>query len=348
MPFVRFVTRHFILGAVGGLAALATPHVAAAQSVEQFYKGSQIKLTVGFGPGGGYTVWAQTIARHIGRHIPGNPGVIVQNMPGAGSLKAANYMYSIAAKDGREIGAFARDNISASFMKAPGVSFDAAKFNWLGTPATETNLCAAMDSSGIASFKDIQAKEVPTGSDGLGTGSYIYPTVVNAMLGSKFKVVTGYHDTGEIFLAMERGEMAATCQSAETFKRAMPEAWASGRLKLLFQGALKANPEFAHVPFVLDLATTKEQRQALEFVYSGQTFGRPYAAPPGVPDDRLAALRKAFASVMDDEQFKADAAKQKLTIDPVLADEMTGMVQALAATPQEVIAKVTAAIGKTE
>lgn len=164
----------------------------------------------------------------------------------------------------------------------------------------------------------------------------------------KFKVVAGYHDTGVIFLAMERGEMAATCQSAETFKRAMPEAWASGRLKLLFQGALKANPEFAHVPFVLDLATTKEQRRALEFVYSGQTLGRPYAAPPGVPADCLAALRKAFASMMDDEQFKADAAKQKPTLDPVLADEMTAMIQALAETPQEVIGKVTAAIGKTE
>jgi len=328
------------LAALALAAALAAVAPANAQSVADFYKGKQLTMVIGFGAGGGYDLWARTIARHMGKHIPGNPTFIPQNMPGAGSITAANHIYGIAPKDGTALGIIARDAPLAPLSGAEGARFDALKFTWLGSPTAETNICFAHKNAGIKTFAELQQKELIIGDTGPGTGTYVYPRVVNAVLGTKFKIVGGFPSSSDVFLAIERGEVHGFCESLDSAMSKKPSWFTDGTIHVLFQGGAEPHPGLKGVPFVFDLAKTEEQKQTLAFVYAGQGIGRPFVAPPGLPPDRAKALRDAFQATLKDPDFIADAKKQKLDVEPVPGEKIASILAQLYATPKPVIEKV--------
>jgi tripartite-type tricarboxylate transporter receptor subunit TctC len=330
------------LAACALLCAATSAYAQTDAALESFYKGSQIRLISEAGPGSGYTAWARLIGQYLGRHLPGQPSVVVQSMGGAGGLIASNYMYSVASRDGREIAALSREAPGLSLIAAPGVRYDARKFNWLGSPTSETNVCFVNKDAPVRSLQDLRSKELVLGTDGAGSGMHIYPAALNALVNTRLRTIDGYSDTGAVLLAIDRGEVQGACISAATAFQARGDALRSGRLRLILQGALEPDPRFPNVPFVLDLATNDEQRQALRFLYSAETFGRPYVAPPGVPAERVAALHKAFSDTFADPQFLADAARQRFDMRPISGAEMTALIEDMARTPKAVIKRVAA------
>jgi tripartite-type tricarboxylate transporter receptor subunit TctC len=334
-------TRRFLAGCA--LLCVGTPAYAQTDAaVESLYKGSQIRLISEAGPGSGYTAWARLIGQYLGRHLPGQPSVVVQSMGGAGGLIASNYMYSVASRDGREIAALSREAPALSLMGAPGVRYDALKFNWLGSPTSETNVCFVAKDAPVRTLQDLRSKELVLGTDGAGSGMHIYPAALNALVNTRLRTIDGYPDTGGVLLAIDRGEVQGACISAATAFQARGDAFRSGQLRLILQGALAPDPRFPNVPFVLDLATNDEQRQALRFLYSEEAFGRPYVAPPGVPAERVAALRKSFSDTFADAQFLADAARQGFDMRPISGAEMTALIEEMARTPKPIIERVAA------
>jgi tripartite-type tricarboxylate transporter receptor subunit TctC len=331
---------------VCALALLAAPSMpACAQTdaaVEAFYKGSQIKLISEAGPSSGYTAWARLIGQYLPRHLPGQPSIVVQSMGGAGGLIASNYMYSVAGHDGREIAAMSREAALMALMGAPGVRYDSLRFNWLGSPTSETNVCFVGNDAPVHTLADLRTKELLLGTDGAGSGMHIYPTALNALVNTKFKIIDGYAETGGVLLAIDRGEVQGACLSSVTITQSRGEALRSGRLRFILQGGLAPDPRFPDVPFVADLASNDEQRQALRFLYSAEAFGRPYAAPPGVPPERVAALRKAFMDTFADAEFVADATRQGFDVRPISGPAMMSLIEEMARTPKPVIDRVAA------
>jgi tripartite-type tricarboxylate transporter receptor subunit TctC len=326
------------LGAASGVPVRAQPD----GSLESLYKGSQIKLISEAGPSSGYTAWARLIGQYLGRHLPGQPGIVVQSMGGAGGLIASNYMYSLAGRDGREIAALSREAPALALIGTPGVRYDPLRFNWLGSPTSETNVCFVDRDAPVRTVQDLQSKELLLGTDGIGSGMHIYPTVLNALVNTRFKIIDGYAETGGVLLAIDRGEIQGACISSTTIYQSRGDALRSGRLRLILQGGLAPDPRFANVPFVLDLATTDQQRQALRFLYAAETIGRPYAAPPDVRPERVAALRKAFLDTFADAEFLADAARQGFDVRPISGADMTALIEDMARTPKPVIDRVAA------
>jgi tripartite-type tricarboxylate transporter receptor subunit TctC len=324
------------------LLAAAPAH---AQTAEPFFAGKQIRLITHVGPSSGYAVWARLVAAHLGRNLPGTPSVIVQSMPGGGGLKAANYLYAMAPKNGLELGAVNRLVPTLSIMGAAGASFESSAFGWLGSPTSESNLCVVSKDTPVHSIEDLLKTEVIVGTDGVGSGLHIFPTALNAVLGTRFKVVDGYKDSGDVLIAIDRGEIHGACQSAETLLNSRGEALRSGAWRAILQGGLTRHPDFPDVPFVIEHAKTPAQRQVLEFLYASQSFGRPYLAPPGLPPERLAMLRAAFDATMRDRDFLADAARQKLKVSPVDGASMDRMIAGLKAAPKDVVATVAKLMG---
>ena len=322
------------------LASLAAP--ATAQT--PFQAGKTMQLVVGFGTGGGYDLWARTLARHMGRFLPGNPNIVVQIMPGAGSYNAAIHLYAVAPKDGSVIGVIARDAAVGPLTGAPGARYDATKFNWIGTPATEHSVCVAYHTARVKNVADLQTTELILGDIGAGGASREYPLALSRMLGMKFRLISGFHASTDIFLAMERGEVEGMCESYDSVKTRHADWLADGKLRVILQGGEKPNGELASVPFVLDLARTPEDRQALTFLYSGMAIGRPFFAPPGLPPERVRDLREAFDKTMVDPGFAADALRQKLTLEPSGGAHLAEVIAALYATPKDVIERVGALI----
>ena len=311
-------------------------------AIEAIYKGSQIKLISEAGPSSGYTAWARLIGQYLPRHLPGQPSIVVQSMGGAGGLIASNYMYSVAAHDGREIAAMSRETALMALMAAPGVRYDPLRFNWLGSPTSETNICFVDKDAPVHTLADLRSKELLLGTDGAGSGMHIYPTALNALVNTKFKIIDGYAETGGVLLAIDRGEVQGACLSSATITQTRGDAIRSGRLRFILQGGLAPDPRFPDVPYVLDLASNDEQRQALRFLYSAESFGRPYAAPPGVPPERVAALRRAFMDTFTDADFRADAVRQGFDVRPIAGDAMTNLMEEMARTPKPVIDRVAA------
>ncbi len=296
-------------------------------------------MIIGFGPGGGYDRWGRTVARHLGDHLPGKPSLVAKNMPGAGSLKAANFIYTVAPKDGSTIAIIARDAALGPLTGVKGAQLDARKFTWLGSPTSETNVCIAFKGAPVQTVQDLFKKELIVGDTGVGTGTHTYPVVLKALLGMKFKVVGGYKSSSDVFLAMERGEMQGICESYDSVSGKRPKWIPSGTVKILFQAALEPDPAIK-APFVFDFAKTEEQKQALTFIYAGQNIGRPFVAPPGMAADTTATLRKAFDETMKDPAFRADAKKQKLDVEPVTGASLLDIITKLYATPQSVRDKI--------
>jgi len=303
-----------------------------------------VAMIIGFGPGGGYDLWGRTVGRHIGRHLPGAPTVIPQNMPGAGSYAAASYIFNIAPKDGSVLGIIARDAALGPLSGATGARFDPTKLSWIGTPTKETNVCVAYHTSQVKSVLDLYDKQLIVGDTGPGTGTRSYPKALNELLGMKFKLVGGFPASSDVFLAMERGEVEGICESLDSIKIRRPDWIPTRKISILFQGGAEPNPELDGVPFVLDLALTGEQRQALEFLYAGQGIGRPFVAPPDLPPDRLKMLRDAFKATMTDPAFVAEAQKSKLDLEPEDGDHLAVLIAKIYATPKPIVDKITSMI----
>jgi tripartite-type tricarboxylate transporter receptor subunit TctC len=263
-------------------------------------------------------------------------------MPGAGSLNAANHLYSVAPKDGTAMGIIARDAILAPLTGQKGARFDATKFSWIGSPTLETNVCVVYHTAPVQTFADLLRRELIVGATGLGSGGAVYPRALNALLGTRFKLITGFASSSDVFLAMERGEIEGSCDSLDSIIGRRPDWISSGKAAVLLQGGTEPDPHLKGVPFVLDLARNDEERQTIRLLYAGQGFGRPFLAPPDLPPERLRMLRDAFDATMRDADFADDVRRQKLDLAPKNGTALAALVQSIYDTPKPIVEKVTA------
>jgi tripartite-type tricarboxylate transporter receptor subunit TctC len=331
-----------ILGLGFIAVALATP--AHAQSVADFYKGKTITVIVGYSAGGGYDLYARALSRHMGKHLPGNPNFIVQNLTGAGSLNAANNIYNVAAKDGTVFGTFARGLAIEPLIGTARVKFEATKFTWLGSGTDEISLCATWHTSPIKTWQDALTKQFAVGGEGAGSDPDTYAALVRNVFGVKLKLVTGYHGTSDIILAIERGEVDGRCGWSWSSIKSTRAAWIKEKkLNYLIHISGTKAPELQHVPLLNDFANAR-QKQVLKLVTSRQTVGRPFAAPPGVPADRAQALRRAFDATLKDPAFLAEADKLRLDVNPVTGEEVDRLIAELYASPSDIVEEARKAI----
>ena len=321
------------------LALLSAGAPARADAVSDFYRGRTVNLIIGYAPGGGYDLYARTLGRHIGRHIPGNPTIVVQNMPGAGSIKAANYLYTIAPKDGSTFGGFSRGAfIDPLLGRGEGTQYEASKFGWLGSISNEVGVCAFRSAAGIKSWSDMRSKPFIIGSTGAGADSDVFPTVLRKMFKLPMKVVAGYGSAAEVVIAIKRSEVDGRCgwswSSLISWNRDMYEG---KQIDVVLQLASQKLDELPHVPLITDVAETADQRTALKLIVSRQVMARPYVAPPGVPAERLAALRSAFDATVKDPAFLAEAKRQDLEVRPVSGAEADALIKDVYATPPGIV-----------
>ncbi|MGH6946604.1 MAG: Bug family tripartite tricarboxylate transporter substrate binding protein [Kiloniellales bacterium] len=329
--------------ALSGLAAaaiLATAPLAAAvaQTPAEFYAGKSIDLLIGYSPGGGYDTYGRMVARHMGKHIPGNPDIVPKNMPGAGSLKLTNFLYNVAPKDGTVFGIIGRGIAMEPLLGGEGTNFDALKFNWIGSANNEVSICAAWHETGIETFEDILEKELIVGGTGSGADTDTFPLVLNNVFDTKLKLISGYPGGSDVLLAMERGEVGGRCGWSWSSVKTNHMHWVEGKkINILVQMSMNKHPDLPDVPLIIDLAETKEQKQVLALIFSRQTMGRPFVAPPDIPADRVEALRAAFDATMADPEFLAEAQKADLEITPVTGTEIQALLVDIYDTPKKVV-----------
>src|SRR5689334_10739723 len=334
-------------GAMAALMAMLPVSMACAQSPADFYKGKNLEFYIGYSVGGGYDLYARVIARHLGKHIPGNPTVVPKNMEGAGSLRLANWMFRVAPKDGSVIATIGRGTGFDPILGVKGATFDGTKFTWIGSANNEVSVCVAWNAtSGIKSFQDLFTKEMTVGGTSMSADTDQFPRVLNGVLGTKMKIVSGYPGGNDVVLAMERGEVQGRCGWSWSSVMSTHKTWVDEKkMTVLAQIALRKHPELPDVPLIMDLAKTPEQKQILRLIFARQVMGRPYLAPPGVPADRAEALRKAFMDTMNDPEFKADAEKAQLEITPVDGDDLQKLVTEVYQTPPEIAKKAAEILG---
>jgi len=292
---------------------------------ESAFEGKAIRIVVGFSAGGGFDTYSRAIARHMGKHIPGNPSMVVENMTGAGSIVAANHVYRVAKPDGLTIGNFHGFQILNQVLGAPGIEFDARKLEWLGVPVQDTGACALTKASGIGSIEQWQAAKQPVKLGGVGPGdaSYGMARVLKEVLGLPVQPIPGYKGTADIRLAAESGEIAGGCWQWESIKVIWRKGLETGDANLVLQLVAKPHPELPKVPLGINLAKTDEARTLLQAaVHDPNSITRPYSLPPGTPKDRVKILQKAFMDTMKDPEFLADAKKSQLDLDPVSPEEV--------------------------
>ena len=316
------------------LSAASLPSTAAADAVADFYKGKTVNVLIGVGAGGEYDLQARLVARFLGKHIPGNPVVVPQNMTGAGGLKMANYLYDVAPKDGTYIGMIANSFPALQAVGTDGVQFDAAKFGWLGTMSATVETMAVWHTAGVQSIDDARKREIVAGASGKGAITYTLPAVMNEVLGTRFKIVTGYTGGNQINLAMERGEVQARNNTWSSWKATKPDWLRDKKISIIVQAGPRAAD--LNAPSLESLAKSDEDRQLIELIVSGTQLGRPLATTPGIPEDRLNALREAFAATMKDPEFLAEAKKLNFDVEPVLGDALHKVVVKVLSTPKSV------------
>jgi len=317
----------YILGSV-----LAAPGIASAQS--------QLSLVIGYPPGAIYDVYGRLVARHIGRHLSGNPTVVAQNMPGAGSLRTANYLYNVAPKDGSTIGLFARGIAMQPLFDSAGIQFDARKFNWLGSTSAEVSVVVAAANTLFKTIADAQAREMVVSASGSGADSVIYPYVLNGVIGTKFKVVTGYPGNADMLLAVERGEVDGNSGTSWITLVSIKPDWVRDRkINVLLQLATKKHRDLAAVPLATEFAKSESDLKVLDLILSRQDMAYPFVAPPDVPLPRIAALRAGFAATMRDPEFMAEATRLNLDVDPISAEQVTAVVRKAYTMPGDVVAR---------
>ena len=322
-----------------GLGAWTAP----VSAQEAFFNGKTIRIVVGFSAGGGFDVYSRAIARHIGKHIPGNPTIVVENMTGAASILAANHLYRIAKPDGLTIGNFHGFQVLNQVLGAPGIEFDARKFEWLGVPIQDTGACALTRASGITTIEQWKRASTPVKLGGVGPGdaSYGMAKVLKEVLGLPVQPIPGYKGTAEIRLAAESGELAGGCWQWESIKVIWRPALDAGEVNVAIQLVPKPHPELPKVPLAISLAKDDEARLLLQAsVHDPNSITRPYSLSPGVPKERVTLLQKAFMDTMKDPEFLAEAKKSKLDIDPVAGDEVEKTVARFFKLPPAVVTKL--------
>ena len=309
-----------------------------AADVSDFYRGKRINFIIGYGTGGGYDIYARLLARFIGEHIPGNPTVVPQNMPGAGSRRAANWLYAVAPKDGTVLACLGQATPTDQALAQPGIQFDARKFNWIGNLVVVNNIMFVSAASGVATIDDAKKKTLSIGATGASSPSVLYPQVSNNLLGTKFKIVPGYSGGGDINLAVERREVDGRGSDSWASMKSTHADWLRDRkINILFQVGPRRERDLPDVPLWSELGESESQRQILEILSGDVAVGRPILTTPDVPADRLRALRKAFDETLADPQF-IDAAKQaNIYINPMGGEELQAMVEKISGPSEKVL-----------
>jgi len=329
--------------ALGGfVAGLANP--VQAQSPAQFYKGKNIDLIIGFTQGGGYDVYARVVGRHMEKHIPGQPKIIPKQMTGAGSRKAAGYVYNVAAQDGTTLATADQSLPLQQALEEPGLQFDATKLMWIGNVNADINTLAVWHTHGITSIEQCKTREVVLGATGPNTSAQ-YPQVMNNLLGTKFKIISGYPGGADINLAMERGEVVGRGSNAWASWKSTKADWLRDKkVNILVQIGLEKAPDLPEVPLLMDLASNDEDRAVLRLLSAPTAVGRPIFSTPNVPMDRITALRRAFDATMTDAGFLAEAEKAQLDLNPVAGEKLQQIVEDIVAAPKPVARKLAQAL----
>ena len=323
------------------LLPAATPP-AAAQSVADFYRGRNLTFLIGYPTGNGYDAYARLLIRHLGKHIPGNPTVVAENMPGAGSMVMINHLYNISAKDGSVIGLPARNLVIEPLLDNGQAKFDARKFAWLGSMNKDTSVCVAWAKTGVATIEQVKSRALAVGATGQASDSFLLPQLMNAVLGTKFKVILGYPDASAANLALERGELEGFCTSFAAIRQSRPQGLAEHQVNILAQLGMSRSPDMPGVPMLLDMTQDPAAKQALSFVFASQEMGRPVAGPPGMSPERVRALRVAFDATMKDPEFLDEAKSKRFAIDPITGAAVDDLIGRMYATPKPIIDTVIA------
>jgi tripartite-type tricarboxylate transporter receptor subunit TctC len=314
-----------------GLALMAMLHITPNKAISQddFFKGKTIRIVVGFSAGGGFDIYSRVVARHLGKHIPGNPTVIVENMTGAASLIAANHLYSAAKPDGLTIGNWNGGLVLNQLFGRPGVNFDAARFEWIGAPVGITSICVLSKSTGITDVNKWMASKTPIklGATGLGSDLYDFPKILQVALGLPVQFVSGYKGFADIKTALESGEVGAVCPAWETTKASWRNPLQSGDVNVVVQAVPRAHPDLPNVPVAINIAKTEEGRMLIQAgIHDVSTINRPYSLPPGTAKDKVQMLRNAFQETMNDPELKAEAAKSSLDFNPTSGEQVEKIV----------------------
>jgi len=344
---MRNVARRVCAIAAVVLLYAADASVALAQNPEQFYKGRQLSMIVFTGAGSTYDIYARLLARHLGDHIPGKPAIIVQNMPGAGGLKVEEYIYRIAPRDGTVMGTVGRGLPFEPMLGQNEANVDSLKFTWLGSMNRDVSLAMSWHTSKVKSFEELKQHELLVPGTGAGADSEIMPLAFNRLAGTRFKIIEGYRDTAVAALAMERGELDGLAYWSWSSIMAIHPDWVRDKkVNLLFQTGVDPLPEAPDVPRIRDLVTNSTDRSALAFLLAREIMGRPFFAPPGLPPDRAAALRAAFAETLRDPALLQDAERARLDVALVTGEEVDALLKESANAPAEVLARVKQALGR--
>jgi tripartite-type tricarboxylate transporter receptor subunit TctC len=341
---MQFVARRWAaVSAALSLALCATS--AHAQGVEQFYKGRQLTMIVYSGSGSAYDIYARVLVRHMGNHLPGKPTFIVQNMQGAGGLKAIDYLYRIAPKDGSVIGTIGRGLAFEPVLGRNEVKYDPLQFTWLGSMNREATLAMSWHTSKVKTYEDLTKTELLVPGTGAGADSEIIPLAFNALAGTKFKIIAGYKDTLDGALAMERGELDGLAYwSYSAVLASRPDWLPKKEVNVLFHTGTEVIPEIRDVPLIRNLVTIPTDKKALEFMLAREIFGRPFLAPPALPPERAAALRAAFNATLRDPEFLKDAERSKIDTNLVTGEELDTVLKDATNAPAEVINRVKQAL----
>jgi tripartite-type tricarboxylate transporter receptor subunit TctC len=336
-------------GAVFLTLLLMLVGVPAVAAEPEFFAGKTVTILVGFGPGGGYDLYARTLARHMGHHIPGNPTIVVQNMAGAGSLRVVNYLYNAAPKNGSVIATFARGIVlEPMFGRSEGVQFNPVYLGWLGSISNETSVCAFMAESGIKSWQDMQTKNYTIGASDSGADSDVFPQALRNLFHLPLRIVTGYSGGAEMVLAMQRHEIDGRCGWSWTSLLSRNRSlYDSKQIDVPVQLTLSRYEDLRDVPSIMDLATDAQQRAVLRLIISRQVMARPFAAPPDVPRERLRVLRDAFDTTMRDPEFLEEAKRLDLEVRPVTGAEIEALVNEVLASPPDIVSRAAEAITDT-
>lgn len=327
---------------------LASLPASGQKSVTEFYKGKTLSLLIGSSAGGGYDTYGRLVARYLGKYIPGQPQVVASNMPGAGGNVLAGYAYNVAPKDGTVLALVLPGTITEPLFKGRDkVKHDPAKLTYVGSANSEVNMCYLRADTGVASVRDLQSKEVVIGASAEGGSTRDQPVLQRNLLGSRFKIVSGYPGSREIFLAIEKGEVSGICGlGLPAFRQAHADWLDKGFVRIVSQDNAKGDPKITAmgVPRTVDLAKSPDDRRIMELVYAQQDFGRPFIMPPGVPSDRVALIRKAFMDALKDKELLAEAEKRKIDIEPVDGADLQELVERIYATPPALIERARQAL----
>jgi tripartite-type tricarboxylate transporter receptor subunit TctC len=323
------------------LAALAFVPARAADDVAGFYKGKQVFMKIGSPTGGGYDVNGRVVARHVGKHIPGEPTVVVQNVPGGGSLRLANQMYNVGERDGSMFGLLSSGFATTPLLTPDAAHYDPRKFSFLGSPIQTTEVLLIWHTAQVKTLADLYKTEITVGASSPGSATMDYPILLNAIEGTKFKTIVGYQGATEVGLALERGEVQGLVGMAlnSMYTTRWAELWKKGEVQVMAQFGFKPNPRIPDIP-LFPLPKAEADLQMVRILYARGEYGQPFVAPPDVPAARVAALRRAFDATMKDPEFLADAQKSKVDLDPVSGEELQKLTEDLMATPPAVVARL--------